>query len=313
MAENSKIQWTHHTMNPWRGCTKISPGCTNCYAEAMSVRNPSVLGVWGDNGTRVVAAENYWRQPIKWNRDAEKAGERRRVFCASLADVFEDRPELVPWRQRLFHLIGRTTWLDWLLLTKRPENVERMGYDQELWYTQDGLPRNVWLGVSVEDQQRADERIPLLLTVPAAVRFISAEPLLGPVNMLQSDAFDDGEGGGVAYAIAGIEWDIGKPGVDWVIAGGESGGRARPCRVEWVRSIVEQCKAAGVACFVKQLGAHPIDESTRDFRANPAPGVHVSVKSLTSRLECHLIDKKGGDPDEWPEDLRIRQFPASVA
>lgn len=184
--------------NPWRGCTKVSRGCANCYAEAGSKRNPAVLGVWGDAGTRVIASESYWRLPLKWDRQAAKAGERRRVFCASLADVFEDRPELVSPRQRLFRLIGDTPYLDWLLLTKRPENVLRMTHDE--WCPPvpghvsqnagDGhswkWPSNVWLGVSVEDQQRADERIPILLQTPAAVRFLSCEPLLGPLDLIGS-------------------------------------------------------------------------------------------------------------------------------
>jgi len=124
MGQDSKIEWTHHTFNPWRGCTKVSPGCTNCYAETLSHRNPKVLGVWGDKGTRVVASDSMWREPIKWDREAREAGERRRVFCASLADVFEDREELDEPRFRLLRLIASTTNLDWLLLTKRPDRIE---------------------------------------------------------------------------------------------------------------------------------------------------------------------------------------------
>ncbi len=126
MGEGSKIQWTHHTFNPWRGCTHVSPGCEHCYAEALSKRNPAQLGTWGAGGTRVVASEAYWKQPERWNRAAEAAGERHRVFCASLADVFEDRPELVEPRERLWRLIVATPHLDWLLLTKRPENIARL-------------------------------------------------------------------------------------------------------------------------------------------------------------------------------------------
>lgn len=268
MAETTEIAWCDATFNPWRGCTKVSPGCTNCYAEAMSHRNPKVLGEWGPNGARVIASEPYWRQPLKWDREARAAGERRRVFCASLADVFEERPELIVPRQRLFQLIGRTPNLDWLLLTKRPEvAVENWPLWAGYWASSRDaetiqkvgetfiLP-NVWLGVSVEDQARADERIPLLLQVPAAVRFLSVEPLLGPIDLseclglnVRCSPFPDSSGN--------VDIPSGSF-VDWVIVGGESGHDARPCRVEWVRSIVDQCRAAGAPCFVKQdSGPYP--------------------------------------------------------
>jgi protein gp37/5-methylcytosine-specific restriction endonuclease McrA len=241
MAENSKIEWTHHTFNPWRGCTKVSPGCANCYAETMSGRNPATLGVWGPRGTRVVAAESYWRQPLKWDRDAKAAGERRRVFCASLADVFEgletmpreEWPKVAEARARLMcEVIPATPNLDWLLLTKRPANAVLDGFRPLHWAGR--WPDNVWLGVSVEDQQRADERIPELLKVPAAVRFLSVEPLLGAVDLrpwlsrrfaIWTDCDDQ------THAAR-------EPGgLHWVIVGGESGPGARPCRVEWARSI----------------------------------------------------------------------------
>lgn len=144
MAENSKIEWTNHTFNPWRGCQKVSPGCQHCYAETLSKRNPAVLGEWGPNGKRVIASEAHWRLPLKWNKAAKLAGERHRVFCASLADVFEDRPELVAPRVRLFHLISETPNLDWLLLTKRPENIRRFWGDPETvrsW--SESMPPNV--------------------------------------------------------------------------------------------------------------------------------------------------------------------------
>lgn len=245
MAENSNIEWTNHTFNPWRGCTKVSPGCANCYAEKMSHRNPGTLGVWGDDGTRVIAAESYWRQPIKWNKAAEKAGERHRVFCASLADVFEDRPELVEPRIRLFHLIDNTPNLDWLLLTKRPENIARM--TPGIGDCPDGctplVRPNVWIGVSVEDQQRADERIPYLLSTPAAVRFLSVEPLLGAVKI--NPLFIN--------PIQGTS-QHGQRFIDWVIVGGESGHGARPMHPDWARSLRDQCQAAGVPFFFKQWG-----------------------------------------------------------
>lgn len=302
MAENSKIQWTHHTFNPWRGCTKVSAGCTNCYAETLAGRNPKVLGVWGPKGTRVVASESMWREPIRWNREAKEAGERRRVFCASLADVFEG-PETMPVasvpiihaaRVRLFHLISETPHLDWLLLTKRPENIRRHCGDGLPRSWAESMPTNVWLGTSVENQATADERIPELLKVPAAVRFLSCEPLLGPVNFMQV-LITEKLNRGCPESWRPEAFQPG-PKLDWAIVGGESGGGARPCAVEWVRFIVSQCRAAGAACFVKQLGAQPHDCSDGSDRPNAG-----------TLLE--LIDRKGGEPNEWPVDLRVREFP----
>ena len=258
MAENSKIEWTHHTFNPWRGCTKVSPGCDHCYANAMSGRNPAVLGKWGPDGVRAIAAESYWKMPVKWDKDAAMAGERRRVFCASLADVFEG-PDTMPAaarepvrqaRVRLFELIGQTPNLDWLLLTKRPENALDFYRSGEAYKafnsvrieTEQWPPDNVWLGTSVENQDEANKRIPLLLEAPAAVRFLSIEPLLGPVDLEQY----------LNFGRLGEKW----PSVNWVIVGGESGAGARPMHPAWVRSLRDQCTAAGVPFFFKQWGEY---------------------------------------------------------
>lgn len=285
MGQDSHIQWTHHTFNPWRGCTHVSPGCEHCYAETLSKRNPATLGTWGANGTRAMASESYWRQPERWNRAAEKAGERRRVFCASLADVFEDRPELVWPRARLFALTSRTPHLDWLLLTKRPENARRMIEDLHQLWLADVAP-NVWLGTTVEDQRRADERIPILLGTPAAVRFLSCEPLLGPVDLTMVGAAQVSP----THRL-GINY-LARDGMhlDWLIVGGESGAKARPMDLAWARSLVEQGRAAEVPVFVKQLGARPT-----------AAG-HLGP----------LRHRAGGDPGEWPNELRVRQFPRLV-
>ena len=311
MAEDSKIQWTTHTFNPWRGCTKVSAGCANCYAESMSGRNPKVLGVWGKDGTRVVASEAQWRLPPKWDKAAALAGERHRVFCASLADVFEG-PETMPaeaWprvreaRVRLHHLINDTPHLDWLLLTKRPENVVRFAEGPERSWTEN-MPPNVWLGASVENQAAADERIPHLLRVPAAVRFLSCEPLLGSVDLTEhlphvrcvrcgwSNATDPNGTGRCPNRCGPLQ--KANPGrIDWCIVGGESGGGARPMNVEWARALVAQCRAAGVKVFVKQMGSNP------QFQT---PDMH-GPQLLTLR------DRKGGEVDEFPEDLRVREFP----
>ena len=244
MGENTAIEWATHTFNPWRGCQKVSPGCTNCYAETTSHRNPAVLGEWGPPHAteRVIAAEAYWRKPEKWNRDAQAAGVRARVFCASLADVFEDAPQVDGARVRLWDLIGDTPWLTWLLLTKRPENVRSM---VPAWWILDRWPANVWLGTSVEDQERAELRIPYLMDVPATVRFLSCEPLLGPVDL---DGWID----------RALNMNTGTfaSRIHWVIVGGESGPDARPMHPEWSEALRDQCVAAEVPFFFKQWGEH---------------------------------------------------------
>ncbi len=181
MAENSKIEWTDNTFNPWVGCTKISPPAT----IAMQRAGPSGLALWSGAVIDARTSGSNWREPIKWNRQAGEAGIRRRVFCASLADVFDNQ---VPgeWRSDLWALIAATPHLDWLLLTKRPQNIAKMlpviEFEGKDWGT--GWP-NVWLGTTVENQEQADIRIPHLLAVPAVRRFLSCEPLLGPVDISQ--------------------------------------------------------------------------------------------------------------------------------
>jgi protein gp37 len=244
MGKDSKIEWTHHTFNPWIGCVKVTPGCANCYAEAQNKRWGRDL--WGASKPRMITSDAYWKQPITWNAEAEAAGERRRVFCASMSDVFEDYgstttigDRMEETRVDLWRLIEKTPALDWLLLTKRPQNIMHMiPYE---W--RDQLPANVWVGTTCEDQKRADERIPYLLKVPAAVRFLSCEPLLGPVDLEQ------------AYQPRGRER------IDWVIVGGESGHGARPMHPQWARSLRDQCEAFGVSFFFKQWGEwFPRDE-----------------------------------------------------
>ena len=302
MGSQTGIAWTDHTSNPWRGCTKVSAGCANCYAEKMSHRNPAVLGEWGPAGRRVMAAPSYWRLPVQWDAAAKRDGVRRRVFCASLADVFEDRPELEAPRRSLFAAIAATPNLDWLLLTKRPENITRL-------MPEAGLP-NVWLGVSVEDQATADARIPILLDTPAAGLFVSYEPALGKVSF---DRLATGELGRLDalrgyYFVDGRNEPISTPRLNWLIVGGESGPKARPFDVAWARSVVAQCKAAGVACFVKQLGARPIPLTPMRLPSFDA----VSGRRHRGWIEDGhhaLSDPAGADPAEWPEDLRVREFP----
>lgn len=268
MAANSRIEWCDHTFNPWRGCTKVSAGCANCYAETMSKRNPRVLGIWGDSGTRVIASDAMWREPLRWNAAAERDGVRRRVFCASLADVCEDRSELFEPRQRLTNLIRATPWLDWLVLTKRPENAALLFDRRVSW------PHNIWFGTSCENRAALLARLPHLWRVPARVRFLSCEPLLESL-------------GDIAYEL--LHFAGGGNLIHWVIVGGESGPKARPFNLGWARTILDSCHRAGAACFIKQLGSNAVAD------AGGFPLV--------------LRDPKGGDPDEWPDDLCVREFP----
>lgn len=287
MAANSRIEWCDHTFNPWRGCTKVSAGCANCYAETMSKRNPKALGVWGDGGTRVVASDAMWREPVKWNAAAEKAGEPALVFCASLADVCEDRNDLIEPRIRLKRLMEATPHLRWLLLSKRPENYLRLFYGPEWW------PRNIWAGTSAENQECLDERAPHLLRVPAAVRFLSLEPLLGPIDIPPRFL-------GLCELQAGILGGIG-----WVIVGGESGAHARATNLLWIRYIVWQCKTTCVPCFVKQVGPKPY------LCGGHTGGSTDHADCGGESPACRFIfrDRKGGDPSEWPIDLHVREFP----
>lgn len=334
MGSQTGIAWTDHTFNPWRGCTKVSAGCANCYAEKMAHRNPAVLGEWGPAGRRVMATAKYWAQAFAWDRAAERDGVRRKVFCASLADVFEARPELEAQRDRLHAAIALTPSLDWLLLTKRPEEARRyygapdlyqrvLRAAEEFRRSAPGLSRipisnpaspqgyaNRWLGVSVEDQATADARIPILLDTPAAGLFVSYEPALGKVSF---DRLATGELGRLDslrgyYFVDGRNEPISTPRLNWLIVGGESGPEARPFDVAWARSVVAQCKAAGVACFVKQLGARPIPLTPMRLPSFDA----VTGRRHRGWIEDghHAIsDPAGADPSEWPEDLRVREFP----
>ncbi|HMJ13781.1 MAG TPA: phage Gp37/Gp68 family protein [Polyangiaceae bacterium] len=259
MAENSKIEWCDHTFNPWLGCSKISPACDHCYAESWAKRtgHPEL---WQGERRRTSAA--YWKQPLKWDAQARFEGRRVRVFCASLADVFDN--EVDPrWRAALWELIASTPNLDWLLLTKRVGNVKEMlptlpPYCRP-WNEKWPWP-NVWLGATIANQEEADRDIPKLLATPAAVRFLSCEPLLGPVNLNRillkpSDAPERGKPDVSISALRGWFGGAGDPArVEWVIAGGESGPKARPSHPDWLRSLSDQCVTAGVPFLFKQWG-----------------------------------------------------------
>ncbi|MGE3932378.1 MAG: phage Gp37/Gp68 family protein [Rhodospirillaceae bacterium] len=253
MGENTAIEWATHTFNPWVGCTRLSPACDNCYAADWAKRTGQA-GLWAGERRRTTPAN--WQQPVRWNRRAAAAGRRDLVFCASLADVFDNQvPER--WRNDLWHRIAQTPHLDWLLLTKRPENIARMLPDTAAGHPAWGAGwPNVWLGTTVEDQKRADHRVPILRDIPARVRFLSCEPLLGAVDLTD---FLMPVSGGVPkeYAMAGGSGTFVRnirPPLDWVIAGGESGPGARPMHPAWARGLRDQCADAGVPFFFKQWG-----------------------------------------------------------
>lgn len=230
MGANSRIEWTHHTFNPWWGCTEVSPGCDHCYARGLAKRFG--FAVWGKGADRRFFGDAHWDEPRKWNAVAEREGERKRVFCGSMCDVMEDIA--VNWeRARLYKLIEETEWLDWLLVTKRPQNYRRLL--PAAWL--DAPLRNVW-GLTTVESQEFTWRIEELLKTPFVVRGISAEPLLGLFSPQRQHC-------------------VGKAGtekIDWVIAGGESGPGARPTHPQLFREIRDWCVEAGVPFFFKQWG-----------------------------------------------------------
>lgn len=276
--ENSHIQWTDHTYNPWRGCTKVSPGCLHCYAEARDIRFEGGTH-WGKGAPRVRAVASTLNEPIKWNRaaqeirfQAEDGGfalpDRPRVFCASLADWLDDEVP-VEWLAHLLMMIQGTPDLDWLLLTKRPENwrprLEAVlaeatsplsGILTARWLS--GMfPDNVWALATIEDQARVSARKEALMKIPARVHGFSVEPMLGPIDLYFSESHPD--------------WNP-----NWVICGGESGPGCRPFNPGWARALKHECSRVGVSFFMKQLGGE------RDKR---------------------------GEMADLPEDLRCREFP----
>jgi protein gp37 len=266
MALKTAIKWTDHTFNIVWGCTKVSPGCKNCYADTLASRYGH--DVWSPGKPRRTFGEKHWREPIKWNRSAERDGERRNVFCSSMCDIFEDHPTTQTELQKLWPLITATPSLDWQLLTKRAERIV-LGLPPD-WGC--GYP-NTWLGVSIENNDYV-ERADHLRRIPATVRFISYEPALGPLDRLD------------------------LTGIDWVIFGGESGHYFRKHEDDWARATFRRCRDAGVAFFFKQSsGLYPgrgeLDGQTpRDF---PKPRV-ITTSPLSDPNECGLYIGLDIDP-----------------
>lgn len=375
MGQNSQIEWTDHTFNPWMGCTKVSPGCTHCYAEReMDAHWHKVK--WGPQGVRVRTSKANWRQPLRWNKETwwmcmacgyrgavtkfndvsvglesfsahcpecnspEVHDARQRVFCASLADVGDHHPSVLnEWIEDLVRLVGQTQNLDWMLLTKRPEDLlARFGmfWGLEKW------PENVWVGVSAEDQKCANERIPILQKIPAAVRFISCEPLLGHIDLSEAvdpdeDAWDEAnamdEDGApeefVEECEAECDWvNYGQDLVrnpehrDWlrnrrlvagfrtlkhgvidlVITGGESGPNARITDVNHFRSLRDECQQAGIKFFFKQFGEYaPFDQLA--WATDKTTFSHKPV-DLHGTMMCRVGKARAGcvlDGREWKE------------
>ena len=374
----SNIEWTDRVWNPVTGCTKVSQGCKFCYAETIANRKLPHGGFTDRPFTTVRTHEDRLTQPMKWRKS-------QRVFVNSMSDLFH---ESVPFEfiDKVCAVMALSPKHTFQILTKRPERLaeyfsdialrqELVGIDAEhiggidrfmlnVGNAEDGKPRwplplpNVWLGVSVENQEQADKRIPLLLQTPAAVRFVSYEPALGPVDFkrligggqtihvsadveglirnkefgfLQEDGQKLPKREAEAWLRAALERGVkrlrcsdscegfsdatGCPGhrhpkLDWMIVGGESGPKARPFDLAWARSTVEQCKAAGVACFVKQLGTVPMTTDDLTFAEISMRNQRRMPKGFKA---FGLDDRKGGDMAEWPEDLRVRQFPVVPA
>ena len=317
MSENSKIEWCDHTFNPWIGCTRISPACDHCYAARIDHRFGG--GHWGAGAPRKRTSASNWKKPLQWNRRAEAEGVRYRVFCASLADVFDNEIP-IHWLVDLLGLIRHTPNLDWLLLTKRVGNSGRRLNQAadlarktatheplmrwiEAWIDGDDVPNNVWLGATVVNQDEADRDVPKLLNTPAAVRFLSIEPMLGPIDLHLTVAAPLWAGDG-PNARAFNSYRLG---LHWIIAGGESGPQARPSHPDWFRSLRDQCVNAEVPFLFKQWGEwHPLGQAMADGCIN-AKG---SPRSWHQFEDCEAVENVGKVPAGRMLDGRTwDQFP----
>ncbi|MBW3243308.1 phage Gp37/Gp68 family protein [Epibacterium sp. DP7N7-1] len=305
MVENTKIEWATHTFNPWVGCQKVGPGCDHCYAEVAN--DGAHAAKWGPHAERVRTKPRNWNMPMKWDRAAAEAGERHRVFCSSLADVFDNHRSVLPeWRADLAELILATPHLDWLLLTKRIGNADRML--REMF--PEGTPSNIWVGVTITSQAEAGRDIPKLIDLKSehnlSVAYLSMEPLLGPVDLtnlpdpsgLENSRLDALRGRfwmkpehvtwsvPVGATVDGRTYVNLCGWIDWVIVGGETGAKPRPMHIDWVRGLRDQCAAAGTAFLFKQWG-------------NWFPFGEVDARGFQSTVSN---GKKPGLWHEWAEE-----------
>jgi protein gp37 len=314
MAE-TKIGWTAwprpdgtrapgYTFNAWWGCEKVSEACTHCYAETWAKRTGH--DVWGGKSPRRFFGESQWAQLRKWDQEAEKLRERRRVFSFSMGDVFEDREDLVAPRMRFFALVEQTSNLDHLILTKRPENAARMV--PPAWLA-GAWPANVWMGTTFE-HPRHDQRLADLDGLPAPRRFVSVEPMIEDVtdalepyllsaNPHATGLYDDPLASALLNQAIREDAAEAERAIGWVIVGGESGGGARPLDLRAVRRLHNVCRRARVPFYMKQFGAWP---STA-----PSPDL-LRDRSYVLKLK----DRKGETPAEWPADLQVQELPESI-
>jgi protein gp37 len=272
MAENSNIEWTDHTVNFWMGCMKVNEACKFCYAESFTQRYFG-KNLWGPESDRHIT-KGAWKDPFKWDKKAKEMGIRPRVFCSSLSDFFEDNELINETRVKAWDVIRKTVNLDWLILTKRPQNIKRFlpedwgqGWD------------NVILGTSIGLDSHINFAADLIAT-PSKRRFLSMEPLLGYPEKLNAV--------------------LKTGGIHWVIVGGESGMKkdVRPFNIEWARKIQSDCKEHNVAFFMKQLGANPVYPSSKTHKLE--------------KFELPTYDRKGDKLETIPVDLQVRQFPDHV-
>ncbi len=323
MGDKSGIQWTDATWSPVTGCDRVSPGCANCYSERLTATRLAHVPKYAGLAVISEAGQPHWTGEVRCHPDELETPRRwkrpRRIFVNSMSDTFhKDVPDR--FLDQMFAVMALCPQHTFQVLTKRPERmaaylrpVGSVLRSSFVWSAMGAMLNvsrlefpawpllNVWLGTSVEDQQRADERIPHLLQCPAAVRFLSLEPLLGPIHLLNpwlSTCLPCPDG------LPGCEaWHSGPSPISWAILGGESGPGARECRVTWMRDLVAQLRKAEVATFCKQLGANVVDEDHDDADSGwPA--------TTRFALNVALLDSaKGADMREWPEALRVRQYP----
>ena len=270
MSANSNIAWCDDTFNIVWGCTPVDGDCKNCYADRLDSRYHADNPHWGKNAPRMLLSDTYWKQPLKWNKEAESIGIKRKVFCSSMGDVFEDNEIVDSQRLRLWDLIRQTPNLIWQILTKRPERI--IDHLPEFW---DEIRSRVWLGTSIGSQQSIERLAALITPIQSGIKFISLEPLHGEIMLPFNDFVDNG------HKVCDL--------IDWVIVGGESGNetgkyRYRRCELQWIERIVSDCQDQNIPVWVKQMGTH-----------------------LAKELK--LKHRHGADISEFPAHLQIQQFP----